>query len=170
MDEWTVQIVKVRDVESSIEFDFDGNDAVEVYYEVLSENAPALAYGPTEYSVQMAVAAFEPVEALREAIAAEATAAKKAGLPEWPVVSVSVIEWNYFEMKLDDPTYPTVVGVSELADMLDVTRQRASELARSASFPTPFQELASGPVWLEPTVRRFVADWDRRPGRPRKAS
>jgi hypothetical protein len=74
------------------------------------------------------------------------------------------------ERQLDEPTYPDVVGVSELAMLLGVSRQRASELARSATFPRLFAELASGPVWTESHVRRFVDDWERRCGRPRKAS
>jgi hypothetical protein len=41
-------------------------------------------------------------------------------------------------------------------------------IARGDAFPEPYAELAAGPVWLEPMVRRFVESWERRPGRPRK--
>ncbi len=91
-----------------------------------------------------------------------------AGLPEWPVVRIEVTEWNEFERQLERPTYPDLLGVSELAGLLGVSRQRASELAHSTHFPSPTAELASGPVWFANNVQRFVHDWKREPGRPRK--
>lgn len=50
--------------------------------------------------------------------------------------------------------------------MLGVSRQRASELARSATFPPAVAELKAGPVFVRPAVERFVEGWSRRPGRP----
>jgi hypothetical protein len=35
-------------------------------------------------------------------------------------------------------------------------------------FPAPVGELASGPVWLEGDLSRFMDTWERKPGRPRK--
>jgi hypothetical protein len=151
------------------------NDRLEAFLELLAEPFAASVGGtPDEsvdglgrYSAQLAVDADSPVDAAATGIGAVQEAAKLAELPEWPVVEVEIIEWAEFERRLEQPTHPDIIGVAELADMLEVTKQRASELARQQSFPRPFVLLASGPVWLEPTVRRFVNEWERRPGRPR---
>ncbi len=59
-----------------------------------------------------------------------------------------------------------LVGVAELSDLLQVSVQRASTLARSPGFPAPIAMLRSGPIWHRPTVARFLSSWKRRPGRP----
>ena len=125
---------------------------------------PADGLGP--YSAQLAIEADSPVDAVAAGLGVVQDAAKMAAPPDWPVVQVQVIDWAEFERQLEQPTHPDIIGVSELAEILDVSKQRASELARQRTFPRPFVQLASGPVWHEPTVRRFVAEWKRRPGRP----
>ncbi len=55
--------------------------------------------------------------------------------------------------------------MAEVAELLKVSRQRASALARSESFPSPVVALRSGPVWTRASVNRFVESWRRRPGR-----
>jgi len=64
------------------------------------------------------------------------------------------------------------MGVAEVAEALGTSRQRVSALARQPNgLPTPLARLASGPVWSADTLQRFVAEWDRRPGRrPRAAA
>jgi hypothetical protein len=52
--------------------------------------------------------------------------------------------------------------------MLEVTKQRASELARRANFPKPIARLASGPVWKKASIARHARTWDRRPDRKGK--
>lgn len=96
------------------------------------------------------------------------TVAEKVGLPAWPVVSVWVMTAEETDAQLAEPTYPPVLGIAELADMLRTSKQRASQVARTQNFPRPYAELASGPVWLKPNVMHFVENWERRPGRPRK--
>ncbi|MGH2769000.1 MAG: hypothetical protein ACRDJF_00515 [Actinomycetota bacterium] len=66
--------------------------------------------------------------------------------------------------EVDRPNFTPLVGVTELARILGVSRQRASELARSRTFPKPLANLASGPVWAEDAVRSFSKTWNRRPG------
>jgi len=63
-----------------------------------------------------------------------------------------------------------IIGIAELATMLLVTKQRASELAKSPEFPRPLAILKAGPVWTRASVARYLTTWQRRPGRPpRKA-
>lgn len=62
---------------------------------------------------------------------------------------------------------PDLIGVAELAALLNVSRQRASELAHTRGFPKPLFTLKAGPVWRRSTVARYAAEWEHQPGRPR---
>ena len=61
-----------------------------------------------------------------------------------------------------------LVGLSEIATMLEVTRQRASQLVRDYDdFPAPVAELASGRIWETEAVEVWAnAHPVRPPGRP----
>lgn len=65
-----------------------------------------------------------------------------------------------------------LVGLSEIAMMLDVTKQRASQLVRDyQDFPAPVAELASGRIWETAAVEEWAkAHPVRSPGRPTSAS
>lgn len=138
--------------------------------EFLGEYGAAVSHARGRYSVRLALEAPSAELAVSEAMKIVGTFGEKAGLPSWPFVDVRATAWPEFERSLDAPTFPNVLGVSELAQLLGVSRQRVSELARRSHFPKPFAELAAGPIWLEPTIRRFVSEWERRPGRPRSAA
>ncbi|MEU8818009.1 hypothetical protein [Actinoplanes sp. NPDC048796] len=62
---------------------------------------------------------------------------------------------------------PSLVGTSEIAEILDVTKARVSQLIRSDTFPAPVARLAMGPVYLDSAVRSYVRR-ARRPSRPRR--
>lgn len=65
-----------------------------------------------------------------------------------------------------------LVGVSEIARLLGVSRQRAVQVVRDyADFPAPVSSLASGRIWERESVESWVrAHPDRRPGRRPKSS
>ena len=55
-----------------------------------------------------------------------------------------------------------LVGVTEVREILGVSRQRVHQLVRDRpDFPKPVAELASGKVWLRADIER----WARRTGR-----
>lgn len=91
----------------------------------------------------------------------------KCCLDPGQVVHLEVETADDLAAQLEEPTFPALLGVAEVAELLGVTKQRASALAMSKSFPRPIAELKAGPIWAEPMVRRFVAEWPRRSGRPR---
>lgn len=167
METWSVAVTRAGE-EQLLGFNDDGvQEQISDLMDMLSEFGAAVSFGPDRYTVRFALETPSIEAAVSEAISTVQTYAEKAGLPSWPFVKMEATEWGVFEQELDAPTFPSVIGVSELSRILGVSRQRASELARAAHFPKPFAELASGPVWLEPTVRRFVSEWERQPGRPR---
>lgn len=65
-----------------------------------------------------------------------------------------------------------LVGVSEIAQLLGVSRQRAVQVVRDyADFPAPVSRLASGRIWeREPVEAWMRAHPDRRPGRRPKTA
>lgn len=67
-------------------------------------------------------------------------------------------------------TVPELAGRAEVATLLGVTPQRASQITRTAHFRASVQtvaELAATPVYLADQIRAF-ARLPRTPGRPRK--
>lgn len=144
-----------------------GDGQVAANAEKLVGLAPAISAGPQSLTIRVAIEADDAAVAGAAAVTAVSHALESVGLGISPVTELEVTEWSLFETKLDTPTYPEVVGISEIAEILETSRQRASELARSSKFPTPHADLAAGPVWFRPTVMRFAKEWDRKPGRPR---
>lgn len=51
-----------------------------------------------------------------------------------------------------------LAGVAEIAAMLGVSKQRASQLAASDGFPKPLDRIAVGPVWR----RAAIESWKER--------
>ena len=78
---------------------------------------------------------------------------------------------EFLEAELAHPDDTAILaGVREIAEMLKVSPQRVSELRHRPDFPAPVAELAAGPVWRVSSLRRFIQEWPRRPGRPAKVS
>jgi len=55
------------------------------------------------------------------------------------------------------------MGISEIATLLGVSRQRVGQLAQHEDFPHPVARLAAGPIWDAADVER----WARETGRIR---
>jgi prophage regulatory protein len=52
----------------------------------------------------------------------------------------------------------TLVGITEIAKRLRLSRQRAHVLATSDDFPRPVEGLARGRVWKAADVERWIAE------------
>ncbi len=83
------------------------------------------------------------------------------------LVSAQVMTVAEADRRLADPAFPELVGVSEVARLLGVTRQRASALQTNQAFPAPVATLASGPIWRRSDLTSFEDSWARQVGRPR---
>jgi hypothetical protein len=145
-------------------------DDLDAFLERLGPEATVLGSpetGGPRYGADITVEADSPFSAVGDAGTLFAKAQSQAGLPQWPIVRLSVVTDDELDAELARPTFPELVGIREIATLLDVTPQRASTLCRTRSFPTPIAQLRAGPVWTAASVRRFVDDWKRQPGRPR---
>jgi serine/threonine protein kinase/predicted DNA-binding transcriptional regulator AlpA len=58
-------------------------------------------------------------------------------------------------------------GLSEVASLLKVSRQRALQLRQREDFPEPVGELGQGAIWDLDEIRAWVRSGTRAPGRPR---
>jgi hypothetical protein len=54
-----------------------------------------------------------------------------------------------------------LVGVTEIGEMLSVSRQRADQLTKFDDFPAPVGEISAGRIW----EREDVEAWARQTGR-----
>lgn len=164
--EWSVNVEATHPGSQRVD-----QHAVEVLMELLDDHhVGGVAVSPGRYGCRFDVDAPTPAEAATEADEVFRKAVAAAGLPAWPVVRLEAVTVEELDVDLARATFPRLVGVAELAEILGVSRARASELASSSpDFPPPTVRLASGRVWTEPSVRRFVEAWRRRPGpAPRK--
>jgi hypothetical protein len=102
----------------------------------------------------------DPTKAVTKSLDRFQDAAEEAKLPMWPVVVVQTLA--------EDSHLAPVVGSSEAAEMLSISRQRLAQLSKRPDFPRAWATIAATPVWLRTQVRRFERGWPRRNGRPRK--
>ena len=124
-------------------------------------------FGAT-FSVDLEIS--DPVKIVEQAEQIYETAALRAGMPDGKIVVTAAMTFAEHDRELAEPAYPELVGIAEVAEMLGVSRQRASALQTREGFPQPLAVLASGPVWPKAWLVRFADEWDRKPGRPRKTA
>ncbi len=134
--------------------------------DALDADAPVVSSGHGRIGVRLSVAAPDALDAVSDGYGLVIDVISKAGHSQAGLLRLDARSEDELDQELVAPNFPLLLGVAELAELLDVSKQRASELARSSTFPRPVADLASGPVWLEPTVQRFLEEWERRPGRP----
>lgn len=59
-------------------------------------------------------------------------------------------------------------GTKEVADLLEVSRSRVYQMAKSGVLPAPLDTPSCGPIWDMGEVARFLQGWERKPGNPHK--
>lgn len=137
---------------------------------VLKTHAASGSYSPHELSMRFTLVSPTPIRAVHDGFELFVGALGKAGIPadEEGVVEAEVEAVPDLERRIAESNVPDLVGVAEVAHILNVSKQRASELARSREFPRPIEVLASGPIWRKTAILRHVGLWPRKAGRPRK--
>ena len=54
---------------------------------------------------------------------------------------------------------PELMGISEIAELLGVSRQRVDKISRTdTSFPAPIADLHAGRIWLRDAIDKWVAE------------
>jgi hypothetical protein len=161
MREWTVRLETSRP-------GLITEDHADEVMEALKDYGPAVSYGPHTLSATFCVTSDSAKRAVQRGIDLFSSALKKAGIGKGVgVVGVDIQTLDDLTRSVRQSNFPELLGVAELAAVLKVSRQRASELARLSDFPKPIVHLKAGPVWKKATVMRHAQYWSRRPGRPR---
>ena len=145
--------------------DEEGNAFAKVLHQ-LRDYAAQGDSSDTYWDLVLTIDACTAGEALDSAMALINDAARVAGMPWWPVVDMRVVAANLKDEN-GEVDGPSVMGVQEVREMLNITKQRLSQLRRQGRFPEPMVELGATPVWLRTSIEHFVAGWDRRAGRRR---
>lgn len=92
---------------------------------------------------------------------------RKVGYDLGSVCRVEALKMDVLSAELERPTFPDILGTTEVAELLGVSRQRICELRTAGRFPQPIAEIAAGPMWLRPGIQAFLETWPRKAGRPR---
>jgi hypothetical protein len=123
-------------------------------------------------SVQLSVNESSARKAVDVAAREVAAALREHGLQPH-IVRLDVMPEEELDEELDK-TPPELMGVREIAAAVDpdnpISRQRADQLTKRDDFPQPIAELASGKVWSGAAVRRWLATWERKSGRPKASA
>ncbi|MBI3975630.1 MAG: hypothetical protein HY334_04485 [Armatimonadetes bacterium] len=164
MREWSVELDTPHTVHSETRLYELTADLVKA----LSDHAAVASPGRRTLSVRLNVVTAGPTDAIGAAWELVRSAFRTVGFPGTPdIVRVEVETIDEQARRLKEPTLPTFAGISEVAEILGVTRQRAHQLAQTGSFPKPLASLAAGPIWNRHAIERFAERWTRQPGRPR---
>jgi hypothetical protein len=81
--------------------------------------------------------------------------AQQCRLPLWPVERIEILEWEAFEAELETPNFPDLVGAGEVLVILNISKQRLSQLRTAGDFPEPIATLSGVPIWLRMTIEAF---------------
>lgn len=88
-------------------------------------------------------------------------------LPNPEVSSLRVLDEATRTAENEAPTFPDLVAVADIADILGVSRQQAYRLASREGFPTPALTPRTGPLWTRAAVESWNERTERHRGRPR---
>ncbi|MGW5362904.1 hypothetical protein [Actinopolymorpha pittospori] len=153
----------------------DADDLTDVALERIAETlrAHSAAVGrerePDRASVNLTVEANTLRQADDLALRLVRDAVRAAGRRFEPS-GVEVLDEATFAARLAEPTIPPLVGYAEIAELAGVSRQRARELGNLEGFPPAVVETQAGPLRVRSQVEIWMSQWERKPGRPRKAS
>ena len=117
--------------------------------------------GEKRLETTLSVGAADTVEAARAAID------RITQVTPGRVLAIDVMTPAEQDRRLEERD--ELIGISEIADELEISRQRVSALSKRDDFPEPVVRLAAGPVWHRSDFTRFKDSWQQKPGRPRKA-
>jgi len=122
--------------------------------------------GPDGWDLVVTVEAADPYKAIEEGSTTIFGAMSAVDLPMWTIVELCAVESEVDWARNEEPTFPNVVGVAEVLEMLGISKQRLSQLRQAGRFPDPMVELKATPLWLRSGIEGFM-QWRRDEGRPR---
>src|SRR6266508_1261412 len=110
-------------------------ERLEAFAERLRSHHGVVGGGGDRYDAQLSLEGDDLAEVVTAALAVVAEARAAVGLPAWPYVELEAKTEAALDAELSEPTFPEVVGATEAARMLGVSRQRLYQLAERDDFP-----------------------------------
>jgi len=98
--------------------------------------------------------------------ASQAVGSAAAGVMSSRPRQIRVLPADDFAGEIAHPAPVELMGVSEIAELLGVSRQRVNQLIAGEDFPRPVSRLAAGPVFTTASIEAFQKRWTRKSGRP----
>lgn len=154
--DWYITITFTTATPMNSEAGFDILDA-------LAEHHPSAALAANGGSISLTVSAPDGVQAA--ALIPQILAKAQPITGATTVVSLEILSEDAFQASLDEPEIPDLVGLTEIAEMAGVSRQRANAIVKQDSFPAPVLTLAAGQFRTRAAVQNWVENWTRKPGR-----
>lgn len=140
--------------------------ALDTYLDALSDNHAALSVTRQgRISSRLTVTTPDPPAAAARALEAEEAANAVARLGGH-VTAVIVADADTFDGEATWIRTP-LLGLTDIAKRLGVSRQRAGQLANDHPlFPPAATRAGSGPLYEEVAILAFQDNWERKAGRP----
>ncbi|ROO82607.1 hypothetical protein EDD29_0088 [Actinocorallia herbida] len=166
MTAWTARIIAVTGTLTT--------DQTETIAAGLPPGATAQQLGDTDRTIlSFEIAdADNLVEATSDAYAL-ARAVLKSTLGTADLVGARIDTTADYWEELMHPQEPDLIGISEVAEMLGVSRQRAEKMAsggQNSRFPKALRSEGRAKLYHRVAVERFVNSWTPgKPGRPKRA-
>lgn len=140
-----------------------GDEAGFDILEALAGHHGAAAIGTYTGSISITAAAPDAVQAA--ALVPEVLAKVQAITGAVTITSLEIYSEDAFQKRLEEPGIPDLVGLTEIAEMAGVSRQRANAIVKQEGFPTPVLTLAAGQFRTRAAVQNWINNWTRKPGR-----
>lgn len=143
------------------------DDRIETFFEAFQANGvdgAVIGVGQDTISARFSLDDGDHGEAGYHGAQLFVQVAEKVEVPLGAFRALEVKTHEALERELNAPPQ-RYAGITEVAEILGVSKQRVSELRQSGRFPSPVAEIAAGPVWTVSSLDRFIDTWDRRPGR-----
>ncbi len=152
---WTVT-VRLRGTVSSM-------DELDEALAAVTATAPAARVDAEGVEVRVTVEADTVEQALHLGVSRTRAAIVDTVLGDAPVVGGTVAE-ERLDPRAVAGDAPPLMGVDEVAELLDLSRTQVRELLESPRFPEPLAHLAQGPVWLRAHLERYRERLEARSG------
>jgi len=121
--------------------------------EQLLEHHAVITHGRGLLGVTFTVEAHSPIQAVEIAQEILSTALNSKPLD---VDRIEAITEERQERELEQSNLPDLVGLAEIAEMANTTRQRVFQMTANKGFPAALLELRSGRLWLRPAIQSYL--------------
>ena len=139
-------------------------DLFEPLHEELKEFGASLSFDETQVSATIGVNAVTAAQASVEAERIVKRAVARAWNARMNVILLEAQTMEKLTADLQKSNYVEMVGVSEIAELFGVSRQRASQIAGRRDFPAPYAQLKAGPIWMRDSLNNVLGTWSRKSG------